>query len=171
MRTFNRLASMLLGLALAALGIVIGLEAVMVIAGADPVLIPGSRWYRSLTGTGFDSPVVLYAGIAAIVVGLVVLFLELRPWRPVRMATSVDEDWYVQRRGLERGVAGAVDQVPGVTGARAKVSKRWRCQVTASGDPDSRDDVRSAVDDELTRLGAPEGRRVRVRLHRLRRVT
>lgn len=168
---FNRLASLLLGLVVAAVGVLIGLEAVMVLRGDAPMLLPLSGWYRQLRELTFGDGVVLAVAIGLAVLGLVLLIVQLRPWRPVRVPVTVDEDWYVQRRGAERGVVQAVDGVYGVTQAKVRVGKRWRCRVWAAGDAGSRSEVTAVVTDELERMSAPDDHRIRVRMSRPRRVT
>ena len=165
MRAFNRLASLVLGLLLVAGGVLLAAEAIMVLLNRPPVLVPLSSWYDWLRSVTLNGAVVLA------VLGLVLLVAQLRPWRPVRVPVTVDDNWYVQRRGAEHGLVRAVDDVPGVTGAKAKVGKRWRCRVWATGDADSRADVDAAIDEELNRMSVPDGRRVRVKMARLRRVT
>lgn len=171
MRVFNRLASLVLGLAVAAGGLLLAVEAVSVWTGGEPALVPLPGWYAWLRSVEFADGVVLLAAVAAAVLGLVLVVAQLRPWRPVRVPAEVDDNWYVQRRGVERGLVRAVEGVPGVTEVKARVGKRWRCRVRAVGDVDSQGDVDAAVDEELRRLSAQQRDRVAVRLIRRRRVT
>lgn len=171
MRVFNRLASVVLGLAVAALGLLVAVEAVALLFNSGPVLIPLSDWYQALRSTTFADTMVLIVAIGLIVLGAVAVLLQVIPRRPVRVPLAVGQDWYAHRRSLEHGVATAVDRVHGVTGAKATVNKRWRCRVSAAGDGDARPEVDEAVTAELRRMSAPAERDVQVHLGRPRRVT
>lgn|GEM_PF-5049823 len=171
MRVFNRLASVVLGVVLAALGVLIAAEAIMLLRGSAPVLIPLSDWYQALRATTFADQIVMAVAIGLIVLGAIAVLAQLMPRRPVRLPLAVGQDWYAHRRSLEHGVASAVDRIHGVSNARASVTKHWRCRVTATGDRDSRPDVDEAITAELRRMSAPAERDVRVNLVRSRRVT
>ena len=166
MRTFNRIASVLLAIVLFVVGVVVAVESLMIALDRPPVLVPRDDWYAALAGVRPEQPVVLVVSLIVLVVGLLLLFGQLRPWRPVRLPTR--HGWHVQRRAAQRSVAAAVDRVPSVTGAKARLRRRWRVRVLAAGDASDRAAVRSAVAGELARLAAPDGARIRVRLTRRR---
>lgn len=172
MPVVNRIASLLLGLALLAAGLLAVVEAALVALDRPAIWIPRDAWYTRLTTTGWRDNVVLIVAVAAGVVGLLILLTQLRPWPPDRVKVGVD-GWYVQRRSVEHRLAAAADQVPGVHDAKARVrgsAKRWRAAVKATGDRDARPDVEEAVRAELERMAAADTR-VGVSLARARRVT
>ncbi|MEV0649065.1 DUF6286 domain-containing protein [Phytomonospora sp. NPDC050363] len=170
MRVTNRLVAILLALALMAGGLLVTVEGIMVAAGREPLLVPLNSWYDTLTSITFADRMVLAIAIAVGVLGLLVLVSQLRPWRPERLPVEGAEGWFVRRRSAELGVAGAVDGLPGVSGARARLGKGWRVDLRASGDPATRGDVEETVRAELERMSAPAGR-VKVRMTRPRRVS
>lgn len=177
MRVANRLLSLLLGIVLLAGGLLIALEAVLAAAGQSTWLVPADQWYEFLTETLLGDTVVLVTALAVGVVGLVVLVVELRRWRPVRLPVhleAADGDWWVARRSAERRLEGAAGKVSGVAGARAKLAARggpWRGSVRAEAREDSQQAVEQAVQDMLGRLGAPPESSVQVRLGKPRRVS
>ncbi|HEY1178947.1 MAG TPA: DUF6286 domain-containing protein [Phytomonospora sp.] len=169
MRAANRLVALLLALALIVGGLLVTAEGVMVAAGRPPLLVPLQSWYDTLTTVTFADRAVLAIAIAVGVLGLLVLFAQLRPWRPERLPVDDAQGWYVRRRSAELGLVGAVDRLPGVSHARARLGKGWRLDMRATGSPEARGEVEEAVRAELARMSAPSGP-VRVRLTRPKRV-
>lgn len=166
MRTFNRIASVLLAIVLFVAGAALAVESLMIALGRPPVLVSRDGWYAALSTTRPDQPIVLVIALIALVAGLLLLFGQLRPWRPNRLAAR--GGWRVQRRAAQRSVAAAVNRVPSVTGAKARLLRHWKVRVRATGDASDRDAVRSAVVRELDRLAAKDSPRIRVRLVRRR---
>lgn len=155
MRVLNRVASLLLALALLAGGLLAVVEAVLVGLDRSPLLIDRQGWYESLTTTRFSDLGFLLVAIGVALLGLLVLLLELRRWRPTRLPVPVADGWHVQRRSAEQVLAGAARGQPGVTSARVRIRERrggWHPFVTAVGDPAARPGVEAAVREELTRL-------------------
>lgn len=154
MRVFNRLASLLLALALLAGGLLVAVEAVLIGLDRAPLLIDRG-WYQDLTGTRFSDRSFLLVAIGVGVLGLLILFLQLRRWRPTRLAVPVGPGWHVQRRSAERALAGAATGQSGVDSASVRIKERrgvWHPFVTAVGDPQARPGVEAAVRAELARL-------------------
>jgi hypothetical protein len=169
----NRIASLLLGLALLALGLLTVVEAVLVGLDRPALWIPRDDWYTRLTSTGWRDSAVLFVAVVLAGVGLLILLAQLRPWPPERVAVGV-EGWYVQRRSVEHRLAAAAERVPGIHDARARVrgrTRRWRAAVTATGDRAARPDVEQSLRAELERMAAPQTVRLGVSLARIRRVT
>ena len=154
MRLLNRLASLLLALGLLAVGVLAVGEAVA--AGLDRrLVIDRPEWYETLTSTQFSDGTVLVVAISLGLLGLLVLFLQLRRWRPTRLPVPGVAGWHVQRRSAERALAGVAGEQPGVATASVRLRSRrgsWRPYVTAVGDPDARPQVEAAVRAELARL-------------------
>lgn len=154
MRVLNRMASLLLALALLAGGLLVAVEAVLIGLDRSPLLIdPG--WYENLTTTRFSDRSFLLVAIGVGLLGLLILFLQLRRWRPTRLAVPNGYGWHVQRRSAERALAGAASGQSGVDSASVRIRERrglWHPFVTAVGDPQSKPQVEAAVRAELARL-------------------
>jgi hypothetical protein len=107
-------------------------------------------------------------------IGLTILFLQLRPWRPRRLITGDERGaWWVSRRSLEQRAAAAAIEVVGVHNARADArgrEQRWRLRLRAEANPEQREEVAHAVRRELDRLAAPPDVSVELALRRPRRV-
>jgi hypothetical protein len=165
MRAVNRLLGLLLGLALVAGGPLAAVDGALALLDRPPWPIRFDRWLGRLTDTALRDPGVVAVAVGVGAVGLVLLFLQLRPWAPRRLA--IDDGWWVQRRSVEQHLAGALDSVNGVHGGRARLrgrGSRWRLKVSAQGRPPSRTAVRDAVRAELATLRAPDGVPLRVSL-------
>ncbi len=178
MRVFNRLAALLLGLVLIAGGALVVADGVLTATGRRPWLIRFDSWYGPLTRARLNQPLVLAVAIAVGVLGLLLLFAELRPWAPRHLAVrggdgEVPVDWWVYRRSVERQLVGAVQGVTGVSHAKARLRgrrDRWRLVVTAAGRSDSRPAVYRTVQSELARVAAPGAVKLRVAMRKPRRV-
>ncbi|SBT42342.1 DUF6286 domain-containing protein [Micromonospora narathiwatensis] len=172
MRTVNRIATLLLAVALLAGGTLVTVEALLAASGHPGSLV--QRWYAVLTTTRWqDAPVrAVAAGVALL--GLVLLVAELLRWRPVRLRLAEDDGWHLHRRSVERRLARVARAVPSVHRARVRLRRRgddWRPRVTATGDPSARADVEFALRWELDRLAAPRRDPIEVRLIPVRRTT
>ncbi|SCG67978.1 hypothetical protein [Micromonospora inositola] len=170
MRTVNRVATLLLAVALLAGGILVAVEASLAALGRPGLLLP--RGHAALTGTRWQDAPARTVAAAVTLIGLVVLAAQLRRWQPTRLRLDGDDGWHLHRRSVERRLARAVRSVPSVRRARVRIRRRgdaWRPRVTATGDPAARSDVEFAVHRELDRLAAPTRGRVEVRLVPARR--
>ncbi|GAA2530003.1 hypothetical protein [Pilimelia columellifera] len=174
MRVTNRLAAMVLGLALAVAGLVAAVEALLVASGGPTLLVPRDDWHAALTSTRIGDGIVLGVAVTVGLAGLLILVAQVRPWPPENVDTAM-ADWRLRRSGVQRRVAAAVDRVPGVSQCRVRVrgpERRSRLKVRASGDRASRPAVLAATRAELGRLAVTmPDERVAVRLNRARRVT
>ena len=173
MRVLNRVAGLVLALALLAGGLLAAVEAVLVGLARPPVLIDRQGWYQTLTSTRFASGGFLAVAAGVALLGLLVLALQLHRWRPTRLPVPDAEGWHVQRRSAERVLASAAAGQPGVDTATVRLHARrgtWQPTVTAVGDPAAQDRVAAAVRAELVRLaGSSNG--IEVNLVRKRRVS
>lgn len=155
MRLINRVASLLLALALLAGGLLAAVEAVLVGFDRAPLLIDRQGWYERVTTTRFSDTGFLVVAIVVGLVGLLVLVLQLRRWRPTRLSVPAAKGWHVQRRSAERLLAGVAGGASGISTARVRLRERrgdWHPFVTAVGDPAARPQVEAAVRDEVARL-------------------
>ncbi|MGY0234171.1 hypothetical protein [Longispora urticae] len=169
MRLFNRLASVLLALALLGAGIVLAVEGILVAAGRPSWIVPRRAWYETATTTRWADTPVLVVSVAAVVLGLAVLVIQLRRWAPDRLPVTAD-GWHVQRRATERHLVEAANRVPAVTVTRARLRRGWKLAVTATGRRDDRPAVHKAVREELAHLSAPSTDHVSIHMTRPRRV-
>ncbi len=178
MRVGNRLAGLLLGLALLAAGLLAALTAALTLAGRRPWPLRTDRWYPALTTTPLRDPLVLTLAIAAAVLGLAVLFFQLRRWPPSRLSLTpagsggTAGEWWIGRRSAEHRLA-AVDAVSGVRDGRVTLrgkAARWKVSVVARGRDEVRTAVEAAVRAELGRLAAPEPHHLRLAVRPPKRV-
>ncbi|MEU0156658.1 DUF6286 domain-containing protein [Micromonospora fulviviridis] len=170
MRTVNRVATLLLAVALLAGGVLVAVAGLLAALGRPGPLPAG--WSATLgTVRWRDAPVRTVAATVTLL-GLLLLVAELRRWRPTRLRLTDDDGWHLHRRSVERRLARAVRSVPSVRRARVRVRRRgdaWRPRVTATGDPAARADVEFALRRELDRLTAPRRDPIQVRLVPARR--
>ncbi|MEU9739332.1 hypothetical protein AB0E12_09085 [Micromonospora chersina] len=170
MRTVNRIATLLLAVALLAGGVVMAVAGLLGALGR-PGPLPGG-WSTTLSAVHWrDAPVRTVAATVTLL-GLLLLVAELRRWRPARLRLTAEDGWHLHRRSVERRLARAVRSVPSVRRARVRVRRRgdaWRPRVTATGDPAARADVEFALRRELDRLTAPRRDPIEVRLVPARR--
>jgi uncharacterized protein DUF6286 len=182
MRTFNRIASLVLGLALIAGGLLIAVESLLAVYRLGPWLAPVNRWNEALAGTRLaDRPIMLVAVVLTLA-GLALFLAELRPWPPHRLPAhptdattvpTVPTGWWLLRRPAERLLTREVTGLPGVNTARVRLYGRdqWTVTVLAEAREESRAEIEKTIDAELAALGAPAPARVRLRLRTPRRVT
>ena len=127
MRVLERLLSLLLALAIAAGAVLLALEVGWAAAGKDPRLVPWDSAYTSGTTNAWDSTPARIVVIALIAVGLLLLAAELKPRRVSRLRMVGDDpsiDAAITRRSLQASLITGARQVDGVSGARAKVTRR-----------------------------------------------
>jgi hypothetical protein len=174
MPVVNRLASLLLALVLLGGGLLLAAEAAASALDQPGLLIDRTGWFNTLTGTPLRDAAIRAIAIAVGVLGLLILLTQLRRWTPDRLAVPLADGWHLQRRSVERRLAGAAGRVPGVTEARARIRRHgntWLPRIRAVGDPSSRPAVESAVREELDRLAAPSADQLDIELVRERRTS
>ena len=126
-RTTNRIVSALLAIALLVGGLVVAVEVVLAALDKGSWLLPHEDWARSARETVFTdrSARLLFLLLAAI--GLALLLLELARRRPPALPmaerdSAIDAD--LDRRGIERWLSTRLATVEGVTGTKAKITRR-----------------------------------------------
>jgi hypothetical protein len=117
------LVAQLVALALLALGVA-AVQHLLVRLGT----VSGSSWLdettRAADGLQGSSPLVLVAAVVALVLGVVLLLLALKP-RPRRMlALQAESGVHLRRADLRRVVQAAVDDVDGVSSTDVTVRRR-----------------------------------------------
>ncbi|SHK61998.1 hypothetical protein SAMN05443637_10925 [Pseudonocardia thermophila] len=180
MRVLLRLLAPVLGLALAAAGVLLAIE---VIVGwtrpgeATGVLVPWPDWKSALEATTWADPAVLGTGFGIAVVGLLLVLLGLFARRSdiTVIAPRADMTVTMSPRVLARLVGQRVRRSDDVASAAVTASK-GRITVTATGwgDPDGevgaalRSSVEGTVAALLDDVPLTRRPRVRVRLAELR---
>jgi hypothetical protein len=175
MRVFNRLLLLVLGVGLAAGGVLVVVEAVWAWTGSGFVGAPVGQWLATFKTTPWSATIVVAISIAVAVVGLILLLAELRPQRKRHAVFATDNgDWLLLRRSaeghLQRRLA---EQVPadGVKVRLTPRSRRWRLKVRAGAASDTKPALQRAARDELARLHAPGPSTVVVSMSGARRVS
>ena len=173
MRAFNRVLSLLLGLALLAGGLLVAAEVAAALLDRGELVIPARRWADALRATTFADARVVFAVVAA--VGLVLFVAEARRWPKQRVPLADDQQrsWWLLRRSLEQHLGRAVTTGTGATGARARVRpqrRRLRVRLDADVAPTARPAVEQRAAQVLDQLIGPDRSQVRVRIRRLERV-
>ncbi|MGI8563597.1 MAG: hypothetical protein ACR2MZ_08605 [Candidatus Dormibacter sp.] len=115
---------------------------------------------------------VLASAAALIVLGLLLLLLELRPWPP--LIVFLDEDdtasWWLHRAAFEGMLGSLLIKETTAVGVRARLRGRrsWRLRVDAAGSPRMRGEVEQLVHSSLERLGRADDSAIRVSIHEAR---
>jgi len=158
-RVVNRLLVLIIGLAVIALAIVVIVEVIAELVGADPVLVSWPSAYAWAQRTTWSEAMVLGVSLLLVAAGAALVIFEL--WRSRVRRLPVDSpdhatDAAITRRGLARDVTAAVDDVDGVKPERVTVG-RGRITVRAvarnAAEPATLDGaVTASVRDRLDRL-------------------
>jgi hypothetical protein len=175
MRVFNRLFLLVMGVALAAAGVLVVIEAAWAWAGSGPVGAPVGQWLATFKATPWSAPIVVAISVAVAAAGLVLVVAELRPQRKRHAVFATGSgEWLLLRRSteghLQRRLAA---QVPadGVKVRLTPRTARWRLKVRARAASGSKPALQSAARDELGRLHAPGPSTVEVATSGARRVS
>jgi hypothetical protein len=172
MTLLRRFLALVVAIALAAVSVLVIIEAVGIRIDESPVLLPIDDWEQRLT-TGdwstWSADAWMIASAIALGVGLLLLVLQLIPHRTTtldRRRADGEREVRFGRSGLDDRLRDLVVDQDGVLGGRAKVSKR-KTKVTAripdGVEPDpTEQSVRTVVREELDRLRLAKKQRVRV---------
>ncbi len=139
MTALNRLLALLLGLAVAAVGVVAAVEVMLVLLGRPQWLLPRSQWHRSLGAAEWADTAVVSTCAILLLVGFVLLLLQLQPRRPATLPLRSDapqRTYTLDRRGLQEHLRQQAVADGDVLGARVRAYKR-KAKVVASAPPDS----------------------------------
>ena len=176
MRLVNRLLAVLLALALATVGVLVVIEVIAERLDKAPVVVDWHRIYSWAEGTSLTQGSVRVACIVTAVLGLLLLFAELKRGRPKRLAAASDSvDAGYTRRGVANAISRAVNDVDGINGSVVKVRRRRiRVRARASGVGTYTADLlqepaMQAAQSQLTDLELKRQPRLQVRLSTRRR--
>jgi hypothetical protein len=171
MRLVNRLFGAVLALGLATLGVLVVIEVIAERLDKPPVVVPWHRIYHWAEHTSLTQGSVRVACILTAVLGLMLLFAELKRSRPKRLAAASDSvDAGYTRRGVATAISQAVDDVDGVSDTAVTVRRRRiRVNARASGlEPHTAESLRGpateAARSRLTDLELKREPRLKVRL-------
>lgn len=180
MALVNRLLSLLLGLVLIATGLAVLAWIVATVVGRRQ--LPGTlpRNYDQVVvivqqagALYLRQPAVLAGSVLALLLGVVLLVLELKP-PPPRQLTLLREEhwnWVVDRRSCEYLLRSVIEDRTPIQRSTVRLRRSWRLIVEAEGDDDIRPELESHISGALERLGAPADGRVTYRMRRTRGVT
>lgn len=175
MRAVDRVLSVLVAVALVALGIIVPIEVVYALVGGEGSLVfPYPSIAEFLRETPWSSGVVVAISAAVAMLGLLLVLAELWRRRPGLFTVATDSDTVVagmSRRSLERTLTQATVGIAGVTAASAAVRRRRGVvnAVTPLRDPgDLPVRVQERVDTVMESLSLVRSVPVRVRLRHRR---
>ena len=172
MRAFNRILSLLLGLALIAGGLLVVVEVVTAFVRDTPWPIRVDQWAATLRQQTFADTIPRIVFLAAAAVGLLLLVAEARPWpkRSLNLTSDGQRSWWLHRRSAERQIARAVRSGTSATAAKVRLRPSWRLRVGVTASPEARPDIEQRARAAIQRLGGPQDAPVRVRIAKARRV-
>lgn len=133
MRPLDRLLALVLGLALAAAGIVAVVEISLLLADGDPWLVNRSAWDTELRELSWDDGAVTLGLAIALAAAALVLVVQLVPRNPARLAVREgrdDREVWISRRGLQDRLRQRAESDPDVVRSSVKVTRR-RARVDA----------------------------------------
>jgi hypothetical protein len=171
----NRFLSGLLGLCLLLGGLLVAAEVGSALLGKGELIVPTTSWVAALRDTSYNGRGARLGLGSAAALGLILLVVELWPWRPRRVALRGAErqSWWVQRRSLERYLGRSVATGTGALRARARVRSRLgkvKVRLVAEAPPDAREAVGQRAHEQLKRLLGNDRFQVMLRLKYPKRV-
>jgi hypothetical protein len=166
----NRVLGFILGLALAATGVIVVGEVVLGVVGRGPWLIDRTLANRELAELTWRDPRVLPVSVALLAIGIVLALMQLKPRRPTTLPLPQSTErrrFGIERRSVETHLATIAQNDYDVATARARVGKR-RATIKAKAAPGAtlptvEDRVRVSLSNELERLGLRHTLNVRTR--------
>lgn len=175
----NRLLSLLLGLVLIATGLAVLAWIVATEVGRRQ--LPGAlpQTYdqvvvivRQTGGLHLREPALLAGCVLALLLGVVLLILEVKPPPPRQLVLLREEhwNWVVDRRSCEHLLHSVIENRTPVQRSTVRLRRSWRLTVEADGDEQIRPELETQVSGALNRLGAPADGHVTYRMRRTRGV-
>ena len=126
MALLNRLLGVLLGLAVAAAGVLVIVETVVAALGRPPLVVDRQLVHSTLSQLSWTDPLLLSLSVGLIAVGAVLLLLQLIPRRPATLPLRTYEgrSAAVDRKALGGRLVEVAQRDRDVAGAKAKMTKR-----------------------------------------------
>jgi hypothetical protein len=134
MRLVNRPLAFILAAALAVAAVIVIIEVIAVAAHRGPLVLPWTTWYQWAHRTRWDQLVIQVWSAILIAIGAVILAIELKRPRVVRLSLRSRHDATdaaVTRRGLAKTLRAAATGIDGISAAAVTVGRR-RARVTAT---------------------------------------
>jgi hypothetical protein len=167
MRVFNRLLGLMLGLAIAAGGLLVIIEAVSTGIGSGFVWVSGHDWVRAFETTPWAADEVIAISIAVAAVGFLLFVAEFRPQRKRVARYSTDHGtWLLLRRSTEAHLQRRLTVAVPTSPIKVRLKPRallWRLNVRARAATSTAPVLQAAALSELERLHSPKATRVRVK--------
>jgi Family of unknown function (DUF6286) len=173
MRLINRPLAFLLAAFLLVASILLIVEVIGYAITAKPVLVHWTTWYRWAGKTEWKAGVIRFWAVVLMVVGLILLYLELKPRRVSRIAINSGDDNVdaaITRRGLTALASRAATGVDGVRAASVVATGR---KITVAANAAARDKtvagtlkdpITDAVRQSIDGLGLAKSPKVSVRV-------
>lgn len=132
----NRLVVVLLALALLCGGLLLVVETIASLAGADPVVVDAGDVTTRTSELSWDDPLVTGTAAVLIAIGAVLLLLQVLPRQPesLPLEPGTDRSAEVDRKALGAHLVRLVRTDEEVLGARATVTRR-KAKVRAKTQP------------------------------------
>lgn len=126
MRRLDRLVALILALALAAAGVLAGIETMLLVLGQPALVIPRRTWAHQLDSLRWDDATLGAVAAAVAAVGVVLLLLQIVPRRPSRvlLAAGAPAGTWVSRRSLAARGEWEILRVHQVDAARVRLGRR-----------------------------------------------
>ena len=136
MRVANRPLAFILAAALLAVSVVVIVEVIGFAAGHSPLLVHWTTWSRWAGQARWRDFAIRFWSAVAILVGLVLVGLEVKPSRATRLPLETADqatDSAVTRRGLTRMLRAEATRVDGINSATVRVRRHRARVIAASG--------------------------------------
>lgn len=160
----------LMALVLLAACVLIAIVAIQLIIGQTPLIS-----YRSVTdglhNIQWNDTAALGAGVAAVLLGLLLLLAALLPGKPTVLPLTGDVDAGVTRRSLRNALQSAAGSVDGVSKAKLKLGRRTivaRIRTDRTNTAGLTDAVRAALDRRLDQVTPVTRPAMKIQLHATR---
>lgn len=136
MALVNRVLGVVLGLLLAAAGVLLIVETIAAASTADPVAVDRRALTSTLEESTWNDPLIVAIAVGLVVVGLLLLLLQVWPRQPEELPLrgTADRRATVDRRALAQRLTASALEDPEVIGARASVTKK-RASVRVRSQP------------------------------------
>ncbi len=173
MRLINRPLAFLLAAFLLVASVVLVIEVIGYAITAKPVLVHWTTWSAWAERTTWKAGVIRFWAVLLMIVGLVLLYLELKPGKVSRITIGSDDDNVdaaITRRGLTALVTRAAGGVDGVRSASATATGRKITVTTRAAARDKatatslQEPVTDAIGNVVAGLGLAKSPKVSVRV-------
>lgn len=161
MRVLNRVLALLLTLAIGFVGVVLAVEAILLVAGKPSWLVNRGLWNDQLRRSGWSDTTVQVIAALFVLAGVALLAAELWPRRAIRFEAQggPDRTVWVARRGVQRRLRWAAGERDDVDSASARVGRR-RAKITATLSPNVMDRGAAAAAIATTARASIDGLRL-----------